>query len=89
MKAVIASLSIAGAATAWALAGAGNTIILSGWPPAESCSAVTGGVAAVEACAPTVAAYALATMDGRAAAVAESAPSTFSSCRPGSMFIFR
>ena len=89
MKALIVSFSIAGAATAWAVAGSGNTCILSGYPPAETCHSATGGVVSVEAYAPMVAASTLATMDGRAAVVAASAPSAFSSCRPGSVFILR
>ena len=89
MKALMAFLAIAGVATAWAVAGSGNTIILSGWPPAETCSATTGGVVSVEAYAPTVAVQTMVTMDGRAAARAESEPSAFSSCRPGSVFILR
>ena len=89
MKQLIASLLIVGAATAWAVAGSGNTIILSGWPPAETCQTATGGVVTVEACSPAVATSTLTTVDGRAASVAESGASSFSSCKRGSMLILR
>ena len=89
MKTVIASLAMAAAATAWAVAGSGNTIILSGWPPAETCVAATGGVAAVEACTPAVAPHVLTTVDGREATVAESGPGSFSSYPRGGIIIFR
>ena len=89
MKQLIASLSIVGAATAWAVAGSGNTIILSGWPPAETCQTATGGVVTVEACSPVVATSTLTMVDGRAASVAESEASSFSSCKRGVVLNFR
>ena len=89
MKTMIASLAMAAAATAWAAAGSGNTIILSGWPPAETCVAATGGVVAVEACAPVVATHVLTTVDGREASVAESGPGSFSSYPRGGILIVR
>ena len=89
MKGFLTLALMAAIWSAWAVAGSGNTIILSGWPPAETCIATTGSVVSVEACAPTVATRTLTAIDGRCASVAESAPGSFSSCKPGSMFIIR